>query len=210
MREWALMIGLLALPAQGDSVDVAAGNVVLHAPGGKTRILTNSGHDREATLSPDGRWVAFVRETPASGDGAASTEIRVVPARGGPDRLLVASGHACGNNADLQVLATPQFLSDSVRIVFESAYVATSGSAHLTSLASGGCRYLAPANDVRVVRGGEYRDWLILNQHRYFLAGGSYDWYWLFNLEGQAAGPVGPDDDSVSRFLEEAGGGDGG
>ena len=33
-------------------------------------------------------------------------------------------------------------------------------------------------------------DWTML-QHRYFLGGGSYDWYWLLRPDGKEVGPVG-------------------
>ena len=38
---------------------------------------------------------------------------------------------------------------------------------------------------------GEYRDFLIVQQHRYFLGGGSFDWYWLFRPDGKEVGPIG-------------------
>src|SRR5689334_11880147 len=50
------------LAAQG--VDVRAGNVYFRGDFGKEKQLTASGQDTEATLSPDGRLVAFVRKTP--------------------------------------------------------------------------------------------------------------------------------------------------
>jgi len=38
---------------------------------------------------------------------------------------------------------------------------------------------------------GQYKGYLIVNQHRYFIGGGSYDWYWLFSPAGKEAGPFG-------------------
>ena len=32
-----------------------------------------------------------------------------------------------------------------------------------------------------------------MNQHRYFLGPGSYDWFWLFRPDGTEVGPVGED-----------------
>jgi hypothetical protein len=40
------------------------------------------------------------------------------------------------------------------------------------------------ANDVIVLndcKKPENRDNLVVNQHRYFIVGGGYDWYWLFD-----------------------------
>ncbi len=60
-------------------------------------------------------------------------------------------------------------------------------------------------NDFRVLAAcarPDYRDLIIVNKHKYFVAGGSYDWYWLINAEGREIGPLGPD---RTRMLEECG-----
>ena len=55
---------------------------------------------------------------------------------------------------------------------------------------------------VDVVLAGKYKDHLIVRQHKYFLAGGSYDWYWLVNVDGSEVGPIGPDEESLKQFSE--------
>ena len=45
-----------------------------------------------------------------------------------------------------------------------------------------------PANDVIVLsacESKEHRDALVVGQHRYFVTGGSYDWYWLYDRTGR-------------------------
>jgi hypothetical protein len=51
---------------------------------------------------------------------------------------------------------------------------------------------------LRVVPFGEYRDHLLVQQHRYFLGGGSYDWFFLFTPGGKEVGVVGED---ISNFI---------
>jgi WD40-like Beta Propeller Repeat len=51
----------------------------------------------------------------------------------------------------------------------------------------------ARGNDIRVVPAGEYKDCLLVQQHRYFIGGGAYDWYWLFRTDGKEIGPLGED-----------------
>ncbi len=198
---WACAI--VPVMAWATEARVEQGNVVVVEPGGAVRPLTRGGLDREASVSPDGRWVAFIRAYPESGAGRTErTELRVVASAGGVERVLARSGEACGENPRLDGLAHPQFLGDSRRIVFESRFVVTSDSVQRVTTDGGACRYVAAANDVQVVRDGEYRDALILSQHRYFLGGGSYDWYWLFDAEGREVGPIGDDEAAVAGFLE--------
>ena len=64
-------------------------------------------------------------------------------------------------------------------------------------------RYLFPGNDVKVVPSGEYKDCLLVLQHRYFLGGGSYDWFWLLRPDGKELGPVGEDDRELRGDLRE-------
>ena len=71
---------------------------------------------------------------------------------------------------------------------------------------SGDERFLLPANDVLVLNfcTNKYRDDLVVLAHRYFLFGGSYDWYWLYNSTGKAElGPLG-DFDTPDDMVREA------
>ena len=41
-------------------------------------------------------------------------------------------------------------------------------------------------------------------QHRYFIGGGSYDWYWLLKPDGKEVGPVGEDTENFkTTYLKE-------
>ena len=54
--------------------------------------------------------------------------------------------------------------------------------------------FLMPANDVLVLNfcRGKYKDHLAVAQHRNFLLGGGYDWYWLYDPAGKKElGPLG-------------------
>ncbi len=206
MRLGAWACAMVPMMACATEARVEQGNVVIAGPDGAVRTLTHSGLDRDASASPDGRRVAFIRAYAESGaDGTERTELRVVASAGGVERVLARSGEACGQNPRLDGLSHPQFLADGRRIVFESRFVATSDSVQLVTTDGRACRYIAAANDLQVVRGGEYRDALILSQHRYFLGGGSYDWYWLFDAEGREVGPIGDDEAAVDAFLETFG-----
>jgi hypothetical protein len=44
-----------------------------------------------------------------------------------------------------------------------------------------------------VVRSGEYRDCLLVARHRYFIGGGTYNWFWLLRPDGKEVGRWGED-----------------
>jgi len=48
---------------------------------------------------------------------------------------------------------------------------------------------------------GKYAGDLIVSKHRYRLAGGSYDWFWLVSPKGMELGPVGPVGANVTEFM---------
>ena len=86
-----------------------------------------------------------------------------------------------------------QFSTNGKLVYFISPQWATSGAVHVVDTTNRKERYLFPGNDIRVVAGGEYKDCLLVQQHRYFIGGGAYDWYWLFRTDGKEIGPVGED-----------------
>ena len=69
--------------------------------GGPVRLTTDPGNDFNAVWSPDGLWIAFLR----SQSDAGVSDVRLIPALGGPDRKL----------ADIRVrgglLMTPPYLT---------------------------------------------------------------------------------------------------
>lgn len=52
---------------------------------------------------------------------------------------------------------------------------------------------MCAGNELEVVPGGEFAGCLLATQHRYFLGGGSYDWYYLLRPNGKEVGVVGDD-----------------
>jgi hypothetical protein len=73
---------------------------------------------------------------------------------------------------------------------------ATSGAVHVVDTTNRKERYLFPGSDLKAVTSGEYKDCLLVQQHKYFVGGGSYDWFWLLRPDGKEVGPVGEDTSS--------------
>lgn len=174
MRTLALSV-LLAAPLGAQSVEDTAGNILYHPRcGAEARTLTRSGRDTEPRLSVDGARVTFVRTAAAAGGEMSS--IWIVRTDGGGLRRLVQPRADEAPERNLEWLRSPVFSPDGARIYFLSAAWATSSAVHVADVATGAERYLIPGNSVDVVPAGRYAGHLLVGQHRYHLAGGSYDW----------------------------------
>jgi predicted RNA-binding protein YlqC (UPF0109 family) len=92
-----------------------------------------------------------------------------------------------------------QFSADGKRLYFVTPAWATSGAVHVVDTTNRKERYLFPGNEIKIVKSGEYRDCLLVQQHRYFVGGGSYDWYWLLRADGKEVGPIGEDTSPLRR-----------
>jgi hypothetical protein len=202
-----LLVSLLthASNLTAQSVFEKDGNIFHSDADNRIVQLTTSGLDFEPSLAPSGALVVFARHTPGklvgtgSGDVEAG-EIWVVRADGRDAKRLAQGTEREPWEETLAGLQRPRFLSDNRRVVFQSLLWATSGKVNLVDIESGNVRRLMPGSVAEVVLDGKYRDHLIVSQHRYFLAGGSYDWYWLFDVDGKEIGPLGPDEGQIEMF----------
>ena len=210
-------IGAAAEPAQKAAaarVTVEAGDIFIEQ-NGQRRQLTTLGHNSDAALSPDGTFVVFTRsdDKPPPDNlagcktGADGDQLRRIDADGKDDRLLVAA-HA-GKTAPQQLcrFEQKQFTSDGRKLFFIAPGWVTSGALHVYDFAKQSVSFVAPANAVIVLNfcAGEHRDQLVLNQHRYFIGGGSYDWYWLYDSDGRKQiGPVGDDGENPESIIAKA------
>ncbi len=211
MRMIPLLVLALAWPAAApaQSVTVERGNVYYRAPGqAMPRAVTSLGHDRDASLSPGGRTIAFIRGTP--GDSVATslgpdeaTEVWVVGADGSGARMLVRGRAAREPERALALMSSPQFSPDGKRVYFLSVAWVTSGAVHAVDVASGEERFVLPGTSVEVVPRGHYAGHLLVTQHRYFIIGGTYDWVWLFTADGREVGPIGEGEVAVAAFRED-------
>jgi hypothetical protein len=90
------------------------------------------------------------------------------------------------------------FLSpDGRTLFFESSAWATSGAVHSLDIATGAPTFVAPGRLACVVLAGKYQGDLIVEQHRYFVQGGSYDSLYLFDSTGKEIGLVSQDRDEA-------------
>ena len=182
-------------------VEAKDGNIFLRADEGEAKQLTTSGRDSAPVLSPDRRWVVFIRGVPGrkistgAGDVDAEELWQVRADSEDPTRLVAPKAADDAQNvvANFQHV---QFSSDGRLVYFVTEAYATSGAVHVVDTTKGKERFFVAGSTVEVVRRGEYRDCLLVSQHRYLIGGGSYDWIWLFRPDGKEVGPVGEDAES--------------
>jgi len=195
--------------AHAQKVSVQNGNVCISTAGAEVKALTTSGHDSEPVLSPDGKWIAFVRTLPgrkiSTGAGEADvTELWQIRADGKEPTALVRAKESDKMETILAGFSKPQFSSDGKLVYFMSEAWATSGALHVVDSTNGKEHFVCPALEFEVVKSGEYKDCLLVSQHRYFIGGGSYDWFWLSRPDGKEVGPVGEDTENFKgTYLKE-------
>jgi WD40-like Beta Propeller Repeat len=192
-----LCLGLVS-SAFAQSVSVKDGNIQFTDKAGQTTAITSGGRDSEPILAPDGKWVAFVRKVDgkkiATGsDEVDPSELWQVRTDGREASLLVKCREAEKPEAIIAAFENLQFSTNGKLLYFVTPAWAVSGAVHVVDTTTRKERYLFPGNDLKIATSGEYKDCLLVQQHRYFIGGGSYDWFWLLRPDGKEIGPVGED-----------------
>lgn len=204
---WAALVILAPGPAAAQTaaphVYSDAGNIFIERNGGKTQ-LTNSEMDVDPVLAQGNTIVVYTRQGRARSvrgyDAAqfcATTprpdELRQINVDGSGDKLVL-TGRKGEPEQQLCDFRSKQFSADGRRLYFLTPGWATSGALHLYDMRTSDVRFVLPANNLLVLSfcTNKYRDALVVEQHRYFLLGGSYDWYWLYDSTGKKElGPLG-------------------
>jgi len=200
MKRIALsLLGIaLATTAFGQTVSVKDGNIQFSDGSGKTTALTSGGRDSNPVLAPDSKWVAFVRKVDGNkiatgSDEVEPTELWQVRVDGKELSMLVRCRESKKMESLIGGFENLQFSADGKLLYFVTAAWVTSGAVHVVDTTNRKERYVFPGNDIKVVKSGEYKDCLLVQQHRYFVGGGSYNWYWLLRADGKEVGAVGED-----------------
>jgi hypothetical protein len=173
-----------------------AGNIFIERNGVKTR-LTSSEMDVDPVLGPNGGFVVYTRQGRARNLRGYDTpqfcmttprpdELRQINIDGTGDKVIL-TGRKGEPDHQLCGFRMKQFNSDGRRLYFLTPGWATSSALHVYDMRAGEERFVLAANDLLVLNfcAGKYRDDLVVAQHRYFLFGGSYDWYWLYDPTGR-------------------------
>jgi hypothetical protein len=189
-------IAFTALGATAKSVSARAGNIYLSDEVGRAKQLTSGGRDSGPVLSPDGLWIVFIRTVSGqristnSGDELEPTELWQISANGKDATRLLRCRTSEKMENVIAEFDDPQFSSDGRYIYFTTPAWTTSPAVHVVDTTKAKEHFVCPGGSLEVLRSGEYRDCLLVRQHRYFLGGGSYDWFWLIRPDGNEIGLV--------------------
>jgi hypothetical protein len=193
-----------------------AGNIFLERDGIKTQ-LTKTTKDVEPALSPDGSFVVFTRQGRASSStdddqscnaSSKADELHKINVNGNNDKVLLR-GQKGNSGQQVCGFHAKQFSSDGQSLYFLSPGWTTSGALHVYDMRKQSEHFMMPANDVLVLSfcKNKYKDYLAIQDHRYFVFGGSYDWYWLYDPTGKKEiGPLGEfenSNDAVKQAHED-------
>jgi hypothetical protein len=184
------------------SVSVQDGNIFVQR-GGATKPVTHSGRDREPVLSPDGTFVVFARaaENNSGADMGCQNDsdlLMRVGVDGAREIVLLRSFASTRPERQLCGFMAKQFSSDGRLLYFLTPGWATSGALHVYDFKRQKERFVVDASGLLVLSTckGEHKDRVAVMRHKYFVFGGSYDWYWLYDPKAKREiGPLGEIDD---------------
>ncbi|MET0372645.1 MAG: hypothetical protein ABW128_00140 [Rhizorhabdus sp.] len=164
-------------PTQPGEVRVFRGDIQYVGADGITRTLTQNGDNDEPVLSPDGRTVAFVHvDRRATEDVSGTTSLWVADVeRRTARRLLTPRPDTDEPKRNLASFQSPRFSLDGGFVYIDAASWATSNAVHQVNVQTGEERFVTDGSTLSVIRSGPYRGHLLVSQHRYRKAGGSYD-----------------------------------
>jgi Tol biopolymer transport system component len=198
----AFVAHVLAASAFAGTVSVVAGNVVYEGADNMARALTSGGADAQASLSPDGSQVVFVRANRAGANAASSSEgLWMIDVRGGHLQHLLVNRPSEQPEANLSQLNNPVFSADGKSIYFMSVAWATSNAVHMLDLTTGKTRFVTAGNSVDVIPRGKHVGMLVVQKHQYRRPSGSEDVYWLVSPQGQQRRRIGTSDEVAQRWL---------
>jgi len=131
----------LAVPAFAQSVSVKDGNIQFTNKAGQTTALTASGRDFGPVLSPDGKWIVFVRKVDgkkiATGsDEVDPSELWQVRADGKEPALLLKCRASEKPESGIAAFENLQFSTNGKLVYFVTPAWATSGAVQARSVAS--------------------------------------------------------------------------
>lgn len=204
----------------GESEAIAfehSGNIFYIDKSGEETQLTSTGRDRDPAIHPNGKWIYFIRTFEGQFVGekyypvtnkaispvVLCEELWCINTDGSNARMLYKSQiddaiSTLDSDYMVATINNIQFSPSGDKVYFEASRWVTSAALHVMKPDGTDEKLLGPGNDTKIVLSTDrsdqdYSGYIVTNQHRYWLFGGSYDWYWLYDPDWNEIGPLGPD-----------------
>lgn len=113
------------------------------------------------------------------------------------------TGKVAYHRSDTLPMFDPIFSIDGRKVYYRKPYVTTSTAVYEFDLEKNNERYITDGNSLMIITRGKYKGNLIVEKHKYFLGGGSYDWDWIVNpITGEEVdSPIASIDDFLFYFV---------
>jgi len=185
------------VPPKAVKVFEKKGDIYVKFNNGGTKQLTFDGINFDPVLSSSRTKVAFIKKTFGNscstgvGDFEGNELWLINLGQNKKEKMLIRGKPT--NNEDyrtgrvLCALHSPQFSADEKKIYFISGAGAVTDAIHQIDIDGSNWEHLTGGNSLEVIydRKSKYYGYLIINKHKYFPEGGSYDCDWLVSPEGK-------------------------
>jgi Tol biopolymer transport system component len=161
--------------------------------------ITMHGGNSQPSISPDGTLIAYLHKinikVQSKDAMSCNNEILVRSINGSIHAIIKSFTHRlklAGIGAiRLSCFSAPQVGPNDKHLYFIAAAYATSGAVFSYTIKNKTLRFISSGNTLQVVTSGRYSGDLIINQHRYFASGGSFNAYYLYSPHGKLLMMVG-------------------
>ncbi|MEI7932087.1 MAG: hypothetical protein WCI21_03405 [Alphaproteobacteria bacterium] len=178
---------------------------------GNPQAIGRGQRDRDPVLSPDGRTLAYVHDdAPDPKVAVPHSTLWTFDLLHGVTVLAVRAHASTAPGHDFTRLNHPTWALDGRTVYVMAQAWVTSDSVHAVDTVTHTEHYICPGNSLAVIRNGPYRGDLLVSQHRYHAAGGSYDPTFVVRPNGKEVmmvpGADGEDDEAgIARWLKSNG-----
>lgn len=156
-----------------------------------------SGEIKQVIIAHDGAAIYYILTLPGQDSlGNPNMEIRAYFEKSASRVVLVKSQPSIDPEKNLIGFSGLFLAPDNKTLFFHSDAWATSAAIHSVDIATKTVSFVVPGGLACVVLAGNLKGNLIVEQHRYFAQGGSYDVLWLFDPAGKQLGLVSLDANS--------------
>lgn len=152
-------------------------------------VLTASSVQASPTraISPDGKHTATILPNGVGQeDGTGSEVLMLGDMASGKERRLLVSRYDEDTRRNLTNLSHPLFSLNGGYVYISASDIApVTNAVHQIDLKTGAIRFVIGGRALKVIRTGPYRGYLLVQQHRYYDKGGSYNPVFVVRPDGR-------------------------